>query len=306
MPRPLARPARGVSLVELLVGMIIALMVLGIALQLMLIARARYYRLADEALIKDRGMQALELIGSAVHQAGWITDTPASSSARRWPDSGAPPSLSGRDNCSDSAVISAEDCRGSGVGNSDTLLIRFAGRSTQSDGADSDGATRDCAGYGVPERINGDSDPRPGRILLLVARNSTDREPELMCRSLVRNGNSPGQTHGLVRGVETLQLLYKLAPTASSPAVILSARTMKDEDWHRVQFIHVAIVVRGDRYAIDPPASSTITLFPELGSVPGVQTQDVEFRPSDSRRNRARFTTTVAVRNPLRCEVDAC
>ena len=94
MPRPLARPARGVSLVELLVGMIIALMVLGIALQLMLIARARYYRLADEALIKDRGMQALELIGSAVHHAGWITDTPASSSARRWPDSGAPPSLS--------------------------------------------------------------------------------------------------------------------------------------------------------------------------------------------------------------------
>ena len=66
MRHALIRPARGVSLIELLVGMVIALMVLGIALQMMLIARARYQRLADEALIEDRAMQALELIGHAV------------------------------------------------------------------------------------------------------------------------------------------------------------------------------------------------------------------------------------------------
>ena len=79
MPRPLARRACGVSLVELLVGMVIALMVLGIALQLTLIARARYLRLSDEALIQDRGMQALDLIRTAVNQAGWVTDTPTAS-----------------------------------------------------------------------------------------------------------------------------------------------------------------------------------------------------------------------------------
>ena len=62
MPRPLARPARGASLVELLVGMLLGLMVLGIALQLMLVARARYQRLADDALIEDRGTRALQAI----------------------------------------------------------------------------------------------------------------------------------------------------------------------------------------------------------------------------------------------------
>lgn len=70
MPSPLAPPARGVSLVELLVGMVIALIVLGIALQLILVARAHYWRMADDALIQDRGMEAIEFVGKVIRQAG--------------------------------------------------------------------------------------------------------------------------------------------------------------------------------------------------------------------------------------------
>lgn len=304
MPRSLVRPTRGVSLVELLVGMVIALMVLGVALQLTLIARERYLRLADEALIEDRGMQALELIGRAVRQAGWITDTPSSSPIRRWPnaDANIPPSLLGKDGCRPKMQVDLE-CGTDPVRNSDALQVRFAGRGTQSDGRDSHGATIDCAGYSVPERIGGDDDPRLGSMLLYVSLSGVDNEPQLMCRSFARGSNTPttGQSYGMVRGVETLQLLYTLAS-----GQIKSARDIQTEEWAQVRKVHAALVVRGERFALRPPISRTIALFPGLSVSSANQQQDLNFRPTDPRRNRTIFTVTVAVRNALRCEVDAC
>jgi len=314
MPRRLVPPARGVSLAELLVGMVIALMVLGIALQLTLIARERYLRLADKALIDDRGMQALELIGNAIHQAGWITDTPASSPVRRWPeDADAQPSLVGRDNCGSPTMLPTTlGCGGNGVQGSDALLVRFAGRSPATDpsGVSSDNAMRDCGGYGVPERINGESDPRPGRMLVYVSiSKNTGNEPVLMCLSLKRGKSdapAPGVPYSMVRGVETMQLLYTLAPTATAAETTVPARAISKEDWSRVRQVHVAIVVRGDRVSTRLPASNEIALFPDLGAVPNAQAGDLTFVPIDPRRNRARFNATLAVRNPLRCEADAC
>lgn len=311
MPRPLARPARGTSLVELLVGMIIALMVLGIALQLMLIARARYHRLADEALIQDRGQRALELLDNAVRQAGWITDTPVSSSVRRWPKEGAPPSLVGADDCGSPRRIVGLECSRRGEQHSDALMVRFSGRNQRPPNMQApDGATRDCDDYGVRERMTSDQDPRMGSILLYVSvSEDAERAPRLMCRSFLRNSGhalAAGRSSEVVRGIEALQLLYTLAPTTTSQAKTVSARAMRSEDWYRVQLVHVAIIVRGDHYALRAPTSDKIALFPEFASVPGVRTEDLEFRPKDPLRNRARFFDTFAVRNPLRCEADAC
>jgi len=314
MPRPLIRPARGVSLAELLVGMVIALMVLGIALQLTLVARERYLRLADAALIEDRGMQALELIGRAVRQAGWITDTPALSSTRRWPNASAPPSLVGADDCGGpkmepGSTLACSDRHG--IQGSDALLVRFAGRSkSASDGA-GDSAMLDCASLAVSERDGGNEDPRLGGMLLYVSLSTTnkaERVPQLMCKSFVRNTNAPVAArtgYGMVRGVETLQLLYTLAPTATAPAETLPARMMKDDDWYRVRQVHAAVVVLGDRWSPRIPPSIKTALFPGLDA-PRAQAQDLELTPQDARRNRARFTVTLAVRNPLHCEADAC
>ncbi|MCO5398444.1 PilW family protein [Ralstonia soli] len=312
MPRPLARRACGVSLVELLVGMVIALMVLGIALQLTLIARARYLRLADEALIQDRGMQALDLIRTAVNQAGWVTDTPTASPTRRWPSDSAPPSLVGWDNCGNQALPAASGPCPSGLRGSDALLVRFAGRGKSVSDADGDGATRDCAGYPVPERDASETDPRLGYILLYVARSSDAAQvPQLMCRSLKRDFKTPpadpGRGSAMVRGVETLQLLYTLAPTATALGETVSARDMTKDDWYRVQQIEVSLVVRGERFSARTPPSETIELFPEIKAIRGAPIkQDLEFRPTDPHRNRARFTATLAVRNPLHCEADVC
>lgn len=311
MPRPLARHTRGTSLVELLVGMIIALMVLGIALQLMLVARVRYQRLADEALIEDRGMRALELIGKAVRQAGWITDTPTSSPVRRWAESAAPLSLVGADDCGQPKKTVELECGPRGIQGSDALMVRFSGRNQLPPNAhEPDGATLDCDNYGVRERAGSESDPRLGNILLFIS-VSTDAEeaPRLMCRSLSRNSGDAlvaVNSNEAVRGVETLQLLYTLAPTATSQAKTVSARAMATTDWHRVELVHVAIVVRGDRHSLRQPDSKSIALFPAFGSASGARTEDLEFQPEDPRRNRALFTATFAVRNSLRCEADAC
>ncbi|SFP42667.1 PilW family protein [Ralstonia sp. NFACC01] len=309
MPRPLPRHTRGASLVELLVGMVIALMVLAIALQLMLIARAHYQRLADEALIEDRGMRALELIGKAVRQAGWITDTPTASAVRRWAEATSPLSLVGADDCGQPKKTVELECGPHGVQHSDALLVRFSGRNHLSPTPDeSDGATLDCDNYGVRERGGTEADPRLGSMLLFIS-VSTDAEqaPRLMCRSLSRNSGDAlvaVNASEVVRGVETLQLLYTLAPTSQAETV--SARTMAATDWYRVEQVHVAIVVRGDWYSLRPSTPDNIALFPAFESVLGASPEDLSFQPEDPRRNRALFTATFAVRNPLRCEVDAC
>ena len=310
MTYPLVRPARGVSLVELLIGMVIALMVLGIALQLTLIARQRYLRLADEALMEDRGMQALELIRTAVEQAGWITDTPATSLTRRWPDKGDAPSLAGMDNCGGPHMLPTFGCRSNGERGSDALLVRFAGRSTRPDGKGEDGATRDCSGRGIPERIDGASDPRLGYMMLYVSESSIKdasgrgNELQLMCRSLTREftgaPKEPTAGYGMVRGIDTLQLLYTVA---TRPGVAMSASDMQPADWRQVQQVHVAVVIRGD-LAIRPPEPNRITLFPGLSAQ--ATNQDIYFTPTDPRRNRRLFNATLIVRNPLYCEVDAC
>ena len=302
MTHPLVRPARGVSLVELLVGMVIALMVLGIALQLTLIARQRYLRLADEALIEDRGMQALELIRIAVQQAGWITDTPATSLARRWPGANDAPSLEGKDHCVGPQMLTDFRCSSNGGRGSDALLVRFEGRNTASDGKAEDGATRDCSGYGIPERIDGASDPRLGYMLLFVSLSGT--EPRLMCRSLDRSFKPQSRepsAHEIARGIETLQLLDTVT---TRPGVAVSADDMQPVDWRHVQQVHVAMVIRGNNFAVRSPDSNRISLFPGL---PAQATdQDLYFTPTDPRRNRRLFNATLTVRNPLYCEVDAC
>lgn len=303
MPRPLAPPTRGVSLVELLVGMIIALMVLGIALQLTLIARAHYWRMADDAMIQDRGMEAIEFIGKVIRQAGWITDTPVVSSVRRWPGANAPSSLLGHDNCGRPHMTPAFNCDRRGEAASDALLVRFSGR-----GANGDGAMRDCLGYGVPERQATQGDPRLGGLMLYVTHSGTANVPQLVCRAFQRNVDAPvdGSSDAVVRGVETLQLLYTVGSDTTSPATIKSARSMQDEDWFRVRLVHVGIVVQGDHLAVQAPTADTISLFPDLTAVPNALAEDLQFRPADPRRNRAHFSATFAVRNPLRCEADAC
>lgn len=160
--RQLSHARRGATLVELLIGMLVGLIVLGIALQLTLLARASYQRVADDALIESRGTQALELLTTALQHAGWVTDTPAVSPERRWPDAKAALSIQGADSCAPREAEALE-CNSSDIQGSDALLVRFAGRSMQTKPDRTDQSIVDCSGYGVAERVqNGSEEQRAG------------------------------------------------------------------------------------------------------------------------------------------------
>ena len=309
--RRLSHARRGATLVELLIGMLVGLIVLGIALQLTLLARASYQRVADDALIESRGTQALELLTMALQHAGWATDTPAVSPERRWPDAKAALSIQGADNCTPRKAEALE-CNSSEIRGSDALLVRFAGRSMQTKPDRTDESIVDCSGYGVAERVqNGSEEQRAGYMLLYLSR-APGQEPQLICRS---RRHQDGQTvaggwtsNGMVRGVETMQLLYVVRTAGGTATTTLSARSLTAEQWRQVQAVHIALVVRGD---YNSPSSadktrSTLALFPNLQRVEGANAQDLQFTPTQPHRHRAVFTATVRLRNPLACDVDVC
>lgn len=307
----LSHARRGATLAELLIGTLVGLIVLGIALQLTLLARASYQRVADDSLIESRGTQALELLTMALQHAGWATDTPAASPERRWPDAKATLSIQGADSCTppETEVLG---CNGSGIRNSDAVLVRFAGRSMHANPQRADDSIIDCSGYGVAEPVqNGGDDQRAGYMLLYLAR-STDQEPQLMCRS---RRHQAGQTVGgrwtsnsMVRGVETMQLLYVVRSPGGTSSTTLSARSLTTEQWRQVQAVHIALVVRGEYNTPRSAnkATSTLALFPDLKRVEGADAQDLHFTPTEPQRRRAVFTATVRLRNPLACDVDVC
>ncbi|WP_199030313.1 PilW family protein [Ralstonia sp. ASV6] len=309
--RRLSYATRGTTLIELLVGMFVALIVLGVALQLTLLARARYQRITDEALIEDRGTQALELLTTALQQAGWVTDTPATRGIRQWPDAKAPPSIQGADSCTPREAENLE-CGSGGIRSSDAVLVRFAGHNMPTSPQRADNSISDCSGYGVTEQVQGgDADLRPGYMLLYLSKAS-DGEPQLMCRSRRHQSGQPltnaWTSNGMVRGVETMQLLYSVGTADGSTITTLSARAITPDQWRRVQAVHIALVVRGDY--IDPASTGksvpTLTLFPRLRQPEGANAQDLGFTPTQPQRRRALFTATVRLRNPLACEVDVC
>ena len=309
--RHLSHARRGATLVELLIGTLVGLIVLGITLQLTLLARASYQRIADDALIESRGTQALELLTTALQHAGWATHTPAASPERRWPDATAAPSIQGADSCTPREA-EALDCNSSGVHGSDAVLVRFAGRSMQTNPQRADNSIIDCSGYGVAEPIqNGSDDQRAGSMLLYLAR-ATDQELQLMCRS---RRHQAGQTvagrwtsNGMVRGVETMQLLYVVRSPGGTSSTTLPARSLTPEQWRQVQAVHISLVVRGDYHMPSSAnkATSTLALFPDLERVEGALAQDLHFTPTETQRRRAVFTATVRLRNPLACDMDVC
>lgn len=307
----LSHTQRGATLVELLIGMVVGLIVLGVTLQLTLVARASYQRIADDALIESRGTQALELLTTALQHAGWVTDTPAASLERRWPDAKATLSIQGADSCTPREA-EALDCNSIGVHRSDAILVRFAGRSMQTNSQRADNSIIDCSGYGVAERVqNGNDNLRAGYMLLYLTR-ATDQEPQLMCRS---RRHQAGQTvagrwtsNGMVRGVETMQLLYVVRTPGGTSSTTLSARSLTTEQWRLVQAVHIALVVRGN-YSTPRSANKTtptLALFPDLQRVEGALAQDLHFTPVETQRRRAVFNATVRLRNPLACDVDVC
>lgn len=177
--------SNGLALAELLVSMAVGLVVTLFSATLMVMSNASYLAQDDIAAVEDAGRFALDAIGRSVRQAafrdwGSLVDTAEAEPAQ----------VAGFDDRALSGTTPAlEKPRGDAVNGSDVLALRYSGAP--------DGGVLNCAGFAVLDSTRGWS-------IFYVARGS-DGIGELRCKY---RGTSAWKAEAIVRGVDTMQVLY--------------------------------------------------------------------------------------------------
>jgi type IV pilus assembly protein PilW len=289
-----------------MVGLLLGLLVTGIAGIAFHTAQQAYATTVDHVLLEARGQHALDLIARLIRQSGAPRGTAPATSA---------PPLAGRDDCGQPAIADLPTCGRRGLARSDALLLRFGadmddvqpGPSKSIAPAQGSSASLmiDCGGYPL--------DPAQTIVNLLYIAAGTDGEPQLLCRYPSRRNGRPVEsawTSGaLVRGVETLQFRYGVDLRGDRTIDYLRGTEIDaigPSAWQKVRAVQVALVLRAQRPlagAAAPTDGMSLPLFPDR---PG-DDSDVRFivpaRPTVLRRV---FLTTVRLRNAGICEETLC
>lgn len=296
---------RGLSLVELLVGLVLGLLVMGLAAVTFQALQAAYRLAVDRILLEERGQRALAAVAHLVRHAGWRpADAPAL-------PPGAPPVLSGRDDCGQPAIGQALSCGRRATGASDALMVRLSGSAQGSDPTVPDGTMTDCGGYPLAmQAVDEAGAPVAGHAAanLLYLGVGNDGEPQLLCRYPSRRAGralAGAWTSGaLVRGVETLQFRYGVDRDGDGAVDdFLSAAEIEDGGaaWNQVRAVQVAMVLRGERPQAGAGPAAPLLLLPRRPQdVPAAPGSDTVFLPADGHGLvRKVFAATFRLRNPM-------
>lgn len=299
---------RGLTLAEMLVALALGLATVLAASRLLLFAGAAQAAQAEQAAIDDGGRYALELIGRAVRQAGYIDPAVLAAPDPAATLDAAPAAVAGLDARSLGHDTAALDLPVAGaINGSDVLALRFAGAGA---GASGDGSMASCAGFAVAQGEEGWS-------IFYVARDSQG-EAELYCKY---RGVSNWSADALVAGVDGFQVLYGLdtdalpdgvpnryvradairALDAGLPAGLAPAEFNRRTWWKRVVSVRVGLLLHGSR----PTRAAGSAVYRLLG--PGADDPldagsalDESAMPAELRRRERRlFSMTVALSHPL-------
>lgn len=302
-------PARGLTLVEMLVALSLGLATLLIATRLMLLATGAQSAQAELAALDDGGRYALELLGRAVRQAGYVDPSGlAAPDAATLLDT-APAAVAGLDAHALSRTSDAlDDPLPDQVNGSDVLALRFPGAGPLPDG---DGSMASCAGFAVAQGQQGWS-------IFYVARNS-EGEAELRCKY---RGAANWSADALVTGVDGFQVLYGLdtdTPRDGAPNRYVTADAIRALDaalpaglapeqfnrltyWKRVVAVRVGLLLHTGRPTRAGLGAATYDLLGPDASDP----QDAGSRLDEStlpleqrRRERRLFSMTFALAQPV-------
>lgn len=288
------RPASGITLTSMLVGLTLGLAAMAMAFNLLLLARTAYATVAEQTLIEEKGQQALDILTSQLRHAGWASPARVESAVA---------ALVVLGNCEQVTPGDVPACRSTGTYGSDALQIRFAGSGLPAEPALPDDTIIDCAGYGVPDSRTPPGSGPAGLSLFYIGR-ATDGEPQLLCRYPARQGNRmvEGQwtSRSLIRGVELMRVRLGIDDDGDgTPDRTLDPAAMPAAPggWRHVVAVHLALVVRAERNG-SAPAGAPIVLF---------RNPDATFTPSEHpQRLRQLFATTIQLRNPSPCESTPC
>jgi type IV pilus assembly protein PilW len=258
---------KGFTLVELLVSLIVSSLIV-IAAASFFLSSTRSRDTQDAAgLLQDNARFITEIMTRNIQQAGWqnyilgINDGSFLKENGSAVNSDGEPDVRGFNNTAAGASVidnGLNNRSANRVNNSDTLVLRFQGSSTSINSVTrvADGSMIDCAGRPQPEPATlGD------RVYsIFEVRSGPGGEPELRCKT----GNNNSQP--IVRGVETLQLMYgvdtngdSFADTWCNAAEVgigrctIASATTDILRWQLVKAVRVGIVLRTP----DPVAAQT-------------------------------------------------
>lgn len=267
----LARRAwqRGLTMVEILVAMVLMLLVTLATITLYSVNNQSFKTVDASQELNDNARFIFELIGQSVRVAGYQEYLPGDPAAKRagniYPatcTSATPPCpIQGFNNSAiaDASVATTNYFGASGsndgINASDTLAITFSGSSTRASAgaatAVPDGSIIDCQG-------NAHALPRDVADLALSVFyvRIVNGEPELAC--IARSSGGTRVSQPVVRGVETMQLMYGLDTdgTWTTPATLAPNRWVSAQDvgdWNRVRAIRVGLVLRGPAGSAQTP-----------------------------------------------------
>jgi len=323
MAMPTIEPAgslrrRGVTLVELLVSLAIGLVVVLAAMAAFGGSRQLYSADAEARTVEDSLRFAAFVVQRIARQAGYVDYTPdrVDPDAALVPAGLGAPDASSRDDPLDLHIVGARDTRVSatgegygrhrtrGVNGSDSLLVRFFGRSRAgSDGNEPDGTMIDCMGYAQagPPPAGAGRDDRAWSLFYIA--EAADKEPELYCK--YRDARGAFRAEPLARGIEMFRVVFGHdADGDGSPERWLDAEqldalapsaTAANAAWRQVVALRVGMVARSARDGIWPRTAAYEALQPLGPDFPSAS-----FRPRADGRLRRVATFTVMLRNAQR------
>lgn len=239
-PLPARLAQRGITLIELMVGLLIGLLVVGVAIAALMASRGVSGTVTDASAIQQQGAYAMRVIGQQLRQAGSLYLNPNSAGAvqanilnapvafevKSEPPSGAAPSASGSFNPATDTLVD-------GPGDLNIGYRRYT--DPVFTGATPVSLSRNCTGGPG----DGSSDRRVESIFQLAG-------TELHCGGNdTRDSRQP-----VVQNVASFQVRYLVQDATSTPGAAQmryrAAGSMTPGDWRRVQAVEVCLVLYGN------------------------------------------------------------
>lgn len=320
---------RGLTLVELMVSIALALLVTLAALGVLLFSRQSGNAMEQSAALRDNVRFGTELIRRIVQQAGFESfneNTTMREGVAGFTAASSVPDVEGFNNAlvpsgtNPTTVSNGGRPAGCGtvtdtrcVNGSDVLILRYQGLSkATAAGPVPQGTVINCAGLPVGDATVATNRP----MSAFHVRLSVSGEPTLTCTYVDSGGTV--QDRELIEGVETFQVLYGVdsvtpgAATASSAPeptvitrylradqmVVASNPAATQNNWRRVRAIRIGMILRGPvGSAID--RSATQTLYPLGIKLNSAADSFSEFVAPADGRLRQEVTFTVHMRNYL-------
>jgi type IV pilus assembly protein PilW len=306
----------GWSIVEFMIAVVLGALITLLASGMFLASGSNYRNHSENMWLSDGGRYALQIMTQAIRQSASINWDNEVAPFELEPET--PAAVDGRDASSISRGSDGISAPLPPVANgSDVLALRFSGSGS---GANGDGSSLNCAGFGVAAPV--DADARGWSIFYVAA--DTGGENELRCKY---RGASGWGADAIVRGVDSFQVLYGVdtdTPMDGSPNTYLNASAVRALDdalslegatpaelardrhrktyWKRVCSVKLALLLHGDSNSRADTVETRFDLFGAAysnahGEDQGALVLEGQFPASQKYRARKVFSMTVALRN---------